>query len=139
MDTIAKLFRCSCWIDFLKLVLIIIRLEKLLLPDVTVTGMVKQMLRAINKLGEAAALSDLYERKRMTLFKDRLSNTHFKLRTKLNLQKTIGRNYWNSNNYRSNRMLQQLLNLDLPSTKRFVSLTTETENSFKTQALSAFN
>jgi len=51
------------------------------------------MLRAINKLGKEAALSDLYEGKRIALLKDRLNNTHFKLRTKLNLQKTNVTNY----------------------------------------------
>jgi len=35
------------------------------------------------------------------LLKDRLSNTHFKFRTTLNLQKASGSSYWNSNNYRT--------------------------------------
>jgi len=47
---------------------------------------------AINKLGKESALSELYEGKRTTLLKDRLNNTHFKLRTKLNLQKRNGSN-----------------------------------------------
>jgi len=53
------------------------------------------------------------------LLKDRLNNTYFKLLTKRNLQQTSGSNYWNCNSYRSSRMLQQLLKLGLPSTKRF--------------------
>jgi len=36
------------------------QLKKLLSPDATVTGMVKKILRAINKLGKEAALSGLY-------------------------------------------------------------------------------
>jgi len=55
--------------------------------------MVQKMLRAINKLRKEAYLSDLYEGKRITLLKDQLNNTHFKLRTKLNLQKTNASNY----------------------------------------------
>jgi len=77
------------------------QLKKLLSPDATVTGMVKKILRAINKLGKEAALSGLYVVKWITLKANQIRTTHFKLRSKLNPQKTSGSNYWNRNNYRT--------------------------------------
>jgi len=51
----------------------------------------------------------------------KLSSTHWQLRTKWYLQKTISSSkYWNFNIHElSNRILQQLLKPDMPNKKRF--------------------
>ena len=57
IDRRAKLFKRSWWITDLRYVLINLSLEKLLSPEATVTGIVSNILRAVNKLGNAVDLS----------------------------------------------------------------------------------
>ena len=80
------------------------RKKSLLLEKKTFSGCLGKGSGHVNPEGDRQIMergSDLYEIKWIMLLKDRLNNIHFKLRTKLNLQKTSGSDCWNSNNYRT--------------------------------------
>jgi len=104
MDIIVKIFGRCCWTDDLKRVLISFILETFFLrfPRSLESSIVNPEGKKLIK--ERVCL--IRWGKCITLIKDRLSSTHLQLQTKLNFQKTSGRNCWNSNNLLITKRLQ---------------------------------
>ena len=103
------------------------QLKKLLSPDATVTGMVKKILRAINKLGKEAALSGLYVVKWITLKANQIPHIlNYEVNLILRRQVAV--------TIETGTTIAPYLAATITTwPAKYDTLTTETENSFKTQ------